>query len=71
MSISASSPVKERRLATLDPDNIEENGSQRVGTTPVTRSIEGVISHKGHLRDCTPYPSTWFPFLLPAVSLEE
>ena len=52
MSISASSPVKERRLATLDPDNIDHLPFSEVQYTDLPRPGQtGTFSskaHKGH-----------------------
>lgn len=45
-----SSPTKESKPAMLGPRNTDDNGNQRVGTTPVASKTEGPRSHIGHLR---------------------
>lgn len=45
-----SSPVRERRLAMLGPRKIDDIGSHKVGTTPVTKRSAGPRSHRGRLR---------------------
>jgi hypothetical protein len=46
-----SSPIKESKLAILEPRKIEDNGNHNVGAMPVARRTEGPRSHMGHLKN--------------------